>query len=97
MNNAQLGYAAGNPTPGTPVPAQLSLNEKLATLAGHARNMSQTAFELGMRLGALQPVPTAGATATKVDVSTATSAINDLDAALTQLNEDLNRIRVFVG
>lgn len=91
---AQAGY--GNPSVAPPPPNQLSLNEKLQTLAGHARNMSMMAFEIGSRLGALQPVPTAGA-APKADLSHANSLINELDGALTQLNEDLNRILSFVG
>lgn len=96
MNTLPQNYSTTVGMHGT-VPAQPSLNEKLVTLAGHARNMSQTAFEIGMRLGALQPVNSSAGAIPKEAAQTATSAINDLDAALTQLNEDLNRIRAFVG
>lgn len=102
MNPLPASYAgAGQPATyatgqATAAPQQ-SLNEKLQILANAARNLSGVAFDIGMRLGALQPVPSSASAKPMIDNPHVSIAVNDLDAALTQLTDDLQRIRSFVG
>lgn len=90
------GGLAGSSLGNANVPAPIPLSDRLQSISSRLHGVSQLAFETGMRLGILQPLPQ---TTGKPDVrpNHSMALLAEIEAALVNLEGDINRIRSFAG